>query len=57
MFLNDIGDEGMSVISVALQKHNSLTHLEVEKCGFSVKGTVRHKDVASYLGIASDIVN
>ena len=47
MFLNDIGDEGMSIISVALQKHNSLTHLEVEKCGFSVKGTVRHKDVAT----------
>ena len=37
---NDIGDDGMAVISEALQHNKSLTTLEVEKCGLSVKGTV-----------------
>ena len=37
---NDIGDKGMAVISEALQYNKSLTTLEVEHCGLSVKGTV-----------------
>ena len=37
---NDIGDEGMAVISEALQHNKSLTRLMIEKCGLSVKGTV-----------------
>ena len=37
---NDIGDEGMAVISEALQHNKSLTTLEVAQCGLSVKGTV-----------------
>ena len=37
---NDIGDEGMAMISEALQHNKSLTTLGVEQCGLSVKGTV-----------------
>ena len=37
---NDIGDDGMAVISEALQHNKSLTLLRVEHCGLSVKGTV-----------------
>ena len=37
---NDIGDEGMTVISEGLQHNKSLTTLRVEYCGLSVKGTV-----------------
>ena len=37
---NDIGDDGMAVISEALQHNKSLTTLRVEGCGLSVKGTV-----------------
>ena len=37
---NDIGDDGMAVISEALQHSKSLTTLRVHKCGLSVKGTV-----------------
>ena len=37
---NDIGDDGMAVISEALQHNKSLTELWVDKCGLSVKGTV-----------------
>ena len=37
---NDIGDEGMAVISEALQHNKSLTTLRVLGCGLSVKGTV-----------------
>ena len=36
---NDIGDDGMAVISEALQHNKSLTGLGVEECGLSVKGT------------------
>ena len=36
---NDIGDEGMAVISEALQHNKSLTTLRVAGCGLSVKGT------------------
>ena len=38
--LNDIGDDGMAVISEALQYNKSLTTLPVLRCGLSVKGTV-----------------
>ena len=37
---NDIGDNGMAVISEALQHNKSLTTLRVARCGLSVKGTV-----------------
>ena len=37
---NDIGDDGMAVISEALQHNKSLTRLVVVWCGLSVKGTV-----------------
>ena len=37
---NDIGDDGMAVISEALQHNKSLTKLMVSECGLSVKGTV-----------------
>ena len=37
---NDIGNEGMALISEALQHNKSLTALWVERCGLSVKGTV-----------------
>ena len=36
---NDIGDDGMAVISEALQHNKSLTTLWVIQCGLSVKGT------------------
>ena len=37
---NDINDDGMAVISEALQHDKSLTTLWVGQCGLSVKGTV-----------------
>ena len=40
MNYNDIGDEGMAMISEALQHNKSLTILRVGHCGLSVKGTV-----------------
>ena len=40
MSWNGIGDEGMAVISEALQHNKSLTILRVTQCGLSVKGTV-----------------
>ena len=40
MSSNDIGDDGMAVISEALQHNKSLTRLWVDQCGLSVKGTV-----------------
>ena len=36
---NDIGDEGMAIISEALQHNKSLTRLWLQQCGLSVKGT------------------
>ena len=38
--INDIGDDGIAVISETLQHNKSLTTLKVVKCGLSVKGTV-----------------
>ena len=40
MNFNDIGDDGMAVISEALQHNKSLTTLMVRGCELSVKGTV-----------------
>ena len=37
---NDIGDDGVAVISVALENSKSLTKLYVYRCGFSVQGNV-----------------
>ena len=36
---NDIGDDGMAVISEALQNNKSLTTLDVRLCELSVKGS------------------
>ena len=40
--VNDIGDEGMAMISKVLQHSKSpmITKLIVAKCGLSVKGTI-----------------
>ena len=35
---NDIGDDGISMISGELQHNNSLTRLYLRSCGLSVKG-------------------
>ena len=35
---NQIGDDGISMISEELQHNNSLTKLIVERCGLSAKG-------------------
>ena len=40
MSYNDIGDEGMAVISEALQHNKSLIRLSIGQCRLSVKGTV-----------------
>ena len=40
---NDFGDDGIAVISEALQYNKSLTTLLVQKCGLSAKGTVKCK--------------
>ena len=45
MSINDIGDDGMAVISEALQHNKSFTTLVVERCGLSVKGTVYIRSV------------
>ena len=37
---NDIGDDGIAVISEALQHNKSLTTLYVHGCGLSAKGNV-----------------
>ena len=37
---NNIGDDGMALISEALQHNKLLTTLRVASCGLSVKGTV-----------------
>ena len=37
---NDIGDEGMAIISEALQHNKSLGTLMVGGCGLSVKGSI-----------------
>ena len=40
---NPIGDDGMSSIADGLQCNNTLTKLDVQRCGLSVKGTVVYK--------------
>ena len=37
---NNIGDDGIAVISEALQHNKSFTTLWVQDCGLSAKGTV-----------------
>ena len=37
---NNIGDDGIAVISKALQHNKSFTKLWVHRCGLSAKGTV-----------------
>ena len=40
---NEIGDDGISMISEELQHNNSLTELNVINCGFSAKGQNKNK--------------
>jgi len=40
---NDIGDNGISVITEGLQSNTTLAKLDVSVCGLSVKGTVLYK--------------
>ena len=40
---NNIGDDGIAVISEALQHNKSLTTLDVQGCGLSGKGTMVYK--------------
>ena len=40
---NPISDDGVSAVADGLQCNNTLTKLNVEGCGFSVKGTVVYK--------------
>ena len=40
---NEIGDDGISMISEELQHNNSLTELNVINCGFSAKGQSKNK--------------
>ena len=40
---NQIGDNGISSVADGLQCNNTLTKLDVEGCGLSVKGTVLYK--------------
>ena len=37
---NNIGDDGIAVISEALQHNKSVTILRIELCGLSAKGTM-----------------
>ena len=39
MWLNDIGDNGMSSVADGLQHNNTITKLDVSQCEFSVKGS------------------
>ena len=40
---NPIDDDGVSAVADGLQYNNTLTKLDVHRCGFSVKGTVVYK--------------
>ena len=37
---NDIGDDGMAIVSKILQHNKSLTTLKIRECGLTAKGTV-----------------
>ena len=39
MSYNDIGDDGMAILSEALQHNKSLTDLSVKECGLSEKSS------------------
>ena len=52
---NDISDDGMAVISEALQHNKSLTTLDVARCGLSVKGTVACKMYYDKMLVVTDI--
>ena len=40
MYKNDIHDDGLLLVVDGLHCNNTLTKLDVERCGLSVKGTV-----------------
>ena len=43
IWYNEIGDDGILVVVDGLQCNNTLTKLDVGRCGLSVKGTVVYK--------------
>ena len=43
MYGNPIADDGVSAVADGLQCNNKLTKLNVQGCGFSVKGSVVYK--------------
>ena len=47
LYNNDIGDDGMTVISEALQHNKSFTTLRAGQCGLSVKGSNLHHKIIS----------
>ena len=40
---NKISDDGMLLVADGLRSNNTLTKLNVERCGLSVKGTIVYK--------------
>ena len=55
LWRNDISDDGMAVISEALQHNKSLTTLDVSECGLSVKGSVVCKMYYDKMLVVTDI--
>ena len=53
MWHNPIGDDGMSSVADGLQCNNALTKLDVDECGFSVKGTVVLRQSSKSFGYSS----
>ena len=54
---NNIGDDGMEVISEALKHNKSLKLLRVYSCGLSVQGIYSTVYINIHIAIASWLVN
>ena len=46
---NKIGDDGITMISETLQHNNSLTKLNVQRCGLSLRGT----DLSNFVSLSN----
>ena len=53
IYRNNIGDDGMSLVVDGLKCNNTLTKLNVGKCGLSAKGTVVYKTELKQFGHSS----
>ena len=53
MYHNYIGDDGILLVVDGLQCNNTLIKLNVERCGFSVKGIVVYKTEFKLFGHSS----